>query len=937
MFSIFYQNIQSICNKTDEISLCLDEIPHCIEVLAFTEHWLDNNKQPFVKIKSYRMASSFVRQFSECGGSCILVQNKILFKELSDLKQKSLESEIECSAVEIISLFMKIINIYRPPSGNFDLFIVILEDILISATKSSTYTIVLCGDFNLDLQNKNDRKVKLFLDMLATFNLRPSVHEPTRISATSSSIIDNIFINTPDYESRVIKNGLSDHFGIRMQIPTDWKQKNVSNKLECRIIHDDKLPQFKEKMKELNWDHIIIKDNPNLSTSEFSKQFLQILDEIYPKKLYNRKTQKNAWMNNDLRTRSRIKRQMYEGMLEGHVTAEAYKEYKVDLKKKITEAKKYSNSNYILNSNNKVKATWELVKNITGKDKTSNNFDIENIRQSDNQKSKKEILDEINDYYINVCDDVNKNMSNNFKHVFRNKYSMVLYETTPVEIYNIIHSLKDTAAVGADEVPTKLLKYCAEELCLPISQMINMCFSLGIFPEDLKRTVIKPVHKKGNKNDITNYRPIALISIIAKIFEKALLNRIVDFIEQFNIISDMQSAYIKGRSTVRAIYIGICEILEAISSKDKVAALFLDLSKAFDSVDHNYLLQKLEVMGFRGNIYNILKSYLEDRTQCIVAVDDGKYISSDWKLVKKGVPQGSILGPILFLLYINDLPKIVKHLVNLFADDNSLIIRAETNEELENEISMSIDILNDWYTMNNLKLNINKTYLLKYSLRKEPSLVMNYNDELLTSTDCTKFLGIVIDSQLSWKHHIEYLATKISSYTYALRTISRSVSQEAAITSYYAYIQSRIRYGIIFWGNSVETDRIFRLQKACLRSIFHLKKRETCSGVFKERHILTLPCVYIYECACYVKSNYSDFFNKYKVEHVYDTRNNMLRLPKTTSSNIQRNVESQLIKIYNNLPNNYKDLPLKVFKRTLHDFLTAKAFYSFSEFLNYKF
>lgn len=937
MFSIYYQNIQSIYNKTDEITLCLEESAHSIELLAFTEHWLDNNKEPLVNIKNYHMASNFIRQSSECGGSCIFVRNNILFKELYHLKQKSLESEIECSAVEIMSLYMKVINIYRPPSGNFDSFIHVLEDILISATKLNTYTIVLCGDFNLDLQNKNDNKVKLFLDMLATFDLRPSIQAPTRISATSSTTIDNIFINTLDYESRVIKNGLSDHFGIGIRIPTDYKQKNVNNKLECRIICDEKLQQFKVMISELNWNQIIIEENPNLSASKFIKQFVQILDVIYPKKLHNRKAPMNVWINEDLRTRSRIKRQLYEGMLEGYVTDETYKQYKVDLKMRISEAKKCAHSTYILNSNNKVKATWELVKDITGKNKQCSDFDIENIRKGDNQKSKKEILDEVNDYYINICDNVNKNLNNNLKHVFRNTHSMVLDETTPVEIYNIINSLKDTAAVGADQVPTKLLKYCAEEICEPLSQIVNMCFRLGIFPDDLKRTVIKPLHKKGDKNDISNYRPIALISIISKIFEKALLSRIIDFTEKYSIISDMQSAYIKGRSTVRAIYMGICEILDAISKKDKAAALFLDLSKAFDSVDHKCLLEKLEIMGFRGNIHNILKSYLEDRKQCIVAIDDGYYISSDWKFVKTGVPQGSILGPILFLLYINDLPKVVKHLVNLFADDNSLVIRAETNEELETEISMSIETLNDWYTSNNLKLNIDKTNLLKFSLRKEPPLVVNLNNESLTSTDCTKFLGIMIDSQLNWKDHIEYLAPKISSFIYALRTISRSVSEEAAMTSYYAYIKSRITYGVVFWGNSVEADRIFRLQKACLRSIFHLKKTETCSVIFKEKHILTLPCIYIYECAYLVKNNYNDFFNKYKVDHLYDTRNNLLRMPKTSFSHVQRNVESQLIKIYNNLPNSYKDLPVTTFKKTLHNFLTTNAFYSISEFLNYKF
>lgn len=937
--SIYYQNIQCITNKISEIIVFLEETKMCFDVLAFTEHWLKNNEKNFAKISNFCMASCFVRQSSIHGGSCIYVEKNVQFKELVELQQKSIELVIECSAVEITLSKTKIINIYRPPAGDFDSFINTLEEILICVTKSNDYVTILCGDFNLNLQNKDDNRVKLFLDLLATFDLKPSINEPTRISTTETTI-DNIFINIPKYESGTLKNGLSDHFGLEIHFPVSVSKRNIKYQIEHRSIHNDELPLFKNKIRNINWNHIIVNEDPNLSMYKFIKTFRDVMDEIYPKKLSLRNSRERViWMDDDLRMRSSIKRQMYEEMLRGNISYEIYKQYRITLKNKITEVKKRSHSNYILNSSNKTKATWDLVKQITGKDDDVG-FQIGNIGDSVNHRNKKEILNEVNNYYVKIAEEVNGNSEKNLYHVFKNKNTMFLNETTPAEIYNIIHSLKDTAAVGDDEIPTKLLKYCAEEICKPLSEIINMCFSIGIFPDMLKRTIIKPIYKKGNKNEIANYRPIALITIIAKIFEKALLNRIVDFTDKYHIITEMQSAYIKGRSTVRTVYLGMCEILDSISNKEKVVELFLDLSKAFDSVDHVILLEKMEMMGFRGNVLNLLKSYLENRTQCVMAKDSGKHLNSDWKVVKRGVPQGSILGPILFLLYINDLPKVSRHLINLFADDNSVVIRAKSDEQLIMEISTTIDSLSEWYVSNNLKLNIEKTDLLKFSLKKELPLVINYGNQMLTSSEYTRFLGIVIDPQLNWRQHVQYLASKISSYTYALRVITKSINRAAAIASYYAYVDSRIKYGIIFWGNSVEASRIFRLQKTCIRSIFHLKRTDTCSILFKENHILTVPCLYILECACFVKKNYDELIARYEPEHLYSTRdqtNSILRLPQTSYSQVQKNVVTQLIKLYNHLPSDYKDLPFKPFKNKIQNVLISETFYSVSDFFNYQF
>ena len=229
------------------------------------------------------------------------------------------------------------------------------------------------------------------------------------------------------------------------------------------------------------------------------------------------------------------------------------------------------------------------------------------------------------------------------------EFICLFFKTDPQEVFNAINSLKNTNSTGFDEIPTKLLKKCAYILCEPLTKLINMSFESGVFPDQLKLTVIKLLHKKGELSDISNYRPIALLSTIAKVYEKIMANRIYDFLIKFNILNNRQNGYIRGRSTNRAIFQVLEEILTGINEDEYTVCVCMDLSKAFDSVDYETLYDKLELLGFRGLSLDLIKSYLTNRQQCVVTEDsEGKQIYSDWCVVKRGVPQGSILGPLLF-------------------------------------------------------------------------------------------------------------------------------------------------------------------------------------------------------------------------------------------------------------------------------------------------
>lgn len=382
--------------------------------------------------------------------------------------------------------------------------------------------------------------------------------------------------------------------------------------------------------------------------------------------------------------------------------------------------------------------------------------------------------------------------------------SIYLWETYEEEIIDIITKLKNKKAVGTDQITIEFLKIIKFYIAVPLVHIANLMFNKGKFPQAVKKAIITPVFKGKNKEDIKNYRPITLLNNISKILEQLISRRIVNFMNKNKIFSTFQNGYLRGRSTERAIYQALHNILNEINNKKKVNGIFLDLSKAFDAVDHERLLKKLYYMGIRGIAHDLIKSYLSDRYQQIKATDENNdQIFSNWDRIVRGVPQGSILGPLLFILYVNDLPDVSNNTVLSYADDTSIIISGESTEDLKRKTVNSINQVKEWFDENILTLNLEKTQIINFhaAYQEEQEMNITINGTQITNTQTVKFLGIILDTRLTWKNHIDYLAPKLSILCYQLRTLQHNVSTTIALNVYHSYIQSRRKYGIIFWTN----------------------------------------------------------------------------------------------------------------------------------------
>lgn len=898
----------------------------------------------------------------EGGGVLILSNNndnniKVKGVSIVSVDELTVEKEFECCLAEVKmkSIRFIIAGIYRSPSSDTKIFLSKLN-IALEILRNKFKNVIVAGDININVLDVDSTTTKSFIDILSSHDMCYLVNFPTRVTEESSSAIDNFMTNLTLNKLNVIglNTQISDHDAQLLIVDLNQEiSKNKSVTRMCRNFSQENLDQFCSLLQKENWldvyDTVV-----EYKFDVFYNRFIYFFNLCFPlKKARQHNNSKLNWLNSDLSLEREhlIDLSNFGRIVKNKNLIKFTKKLKKDFKCKVFNAKRKYINDTICNSNNIMKTTWKLINNdISNKRVTNNNCSIEIEHDGKMWTDLYLISNLFNDYFVDneVLPSISKRIFS-FDDPNIKTGRFVCKPVSERELEKIIMTFENKFSTGFDDVPVIVLKYAKSYLVKPLTHLINSSLISGIFPSKLKITKIKPLYKKGAPTIISNYRPVALLPVISKLYEKVMYNRLVEHLDQNKLFDGEQHGFKSGHSTVSAITDFIDSVISALDEGKKAIGIFMDLKKAFDSVSHSVLLEKLSKLGVVGAPLKWLHSYLKGRTQFVelsYVNNKSQYICdrSNQRLIKQGVPQGSILGPLLFLCYVKGLPRVISNKIlnhmYLYADDTNLVLTGDNIEQIEASANQNLSQIQNFLSSHNLLINTSKTNFMQFStktFRNKEHLKMYIEQTQLEEVKQTKFLGLIIDNKLSWDFHVDSVARKMSSGLFALYKLRNFCSLETLKLVYFAHIHSHLSYGINIYGatSKKNMDRLLLLQKRAIRTMLKLSWNESVKPFFIKLSIMTIYSLYIYQCVLFTRQN-SSSVSLLGDNHDYFTRNrNKYCVPFHNLKLFEQKTVYVGIKCINNLPNFIKEEKnFKKFKKLLKDYIISLPLYSTEDFFN---
>ena len=511
------------------------------------------------------------------------------------------------------------------------------------------------------------------------------------------------------------------------------------------------------------------------------------------------------------------------------------------------------------------------MKEIIGKTKNTNDSFPRKILINNTEIFKKEqIAKEFNKYFVNVGSNLAAKIPSSEKHFseYIDKSGVILNEAhlSEKEFQIAFHSIKANKASGYDDINSTVIKSSYDQLFSPLFHICNISLKYGCFPDKMKIAKIKPLFKADETELVSNYRPISVLPVFSKLLERIMYNRIYDHVTTNSLLYEKQFGFQKQSSTEYAILQLSIEILKSFEENKYTLGVFIDLSKAFDTVNHDILLTKLKYFGIKNTYIDWFKSYLENRKQ-FVSYDNNK--QSSLLSITCGVPQGSILGPLLFLLYVNDLymaSNVIKPI--MFADDTNLFFSHKNIKELFKTMNQELINIQQWFNANKLSLNIKKTkYSFFHSLGLQDKIPLQLpkleiNSISIKRESVMKFLGVLLDENMTWKNHISCIENKISKNIGILYKVRGVLNKMCMKQLYFSFIHSYLNYGNIAWAstNKSKLKTLLRKQKHAARLINFKDKLTHAKPLLLDMKALNIYQLNIFQILI--------FMQKVKTQHI---------------------------------------------------------------------
>ena len=910
--SVFHLNIASLQAHIEEFKILLQLLSFEFDIIGISETKLFKDEEPIIDISLPNY--SFVHTPSEAskGGTLLYISNKINYKPRPDL-QIYKAKQVESTFVEIINDKSKntIVGcIYKHHNITEKSFNEEIFEPLLKSLKNTHKETILLGDFNMNLLNMERECINKYLNDIVENNFLPLITLPTRI--VSNTLIDNILYN--EYSSEIksgnLTVGISDHMPQFSLIPRKGKAylPKYHNIYKRKFKYCD-TKELENDLDSINWSYTHPQNtlDVNISIDLFMNDIETVLDKHAPLvKLTNKehKQRQKPWITKGILKAIDTKNKILGKYLKEKVTEKKaelnkqFKLYKNKIKSLIRSSKSAHYKWFFKENSNNLKNLWKGINElVSSKVKSRLAPNLIELTDEHGQKCNitkpKEIAQSFNKYFTNVADEIlkdrkyegNRHYTNYLNNV--NIESFVLKGVTELEIEKLMLGFKTNKSCGPNSIPNQLLKQMRFSLSQPIKNICNKSFQSGIFPDKLKISKVIPIHKKNSLTILSNYRPISLLSNISKILEKLMFSRLLNYLETHQMIYELQFGFRAKHSTNHALIAITQKIKTALQNNQNAIGIFVDFQKAFDTVNHDVLLEKLSKYGVQGTSQKWFKSYLSGRKQYVSL----NGVDSSTLNVKHGVPQGSILGPLLFTIYINDLHKCVRNSTTFhFADDTNLLYvpRKRLNNRCIRKINNDLKCLTHWLLANKISLNVTKTELIvfrkKFSDLPECVKKIKLNGcKLYTSTEI-KYLGILLDEHVTWGPQISKVNATLIRANKLLSKARYYLPQNLLLQLYYGQFYSKMSYGCQLWGENLnDSSQTSKLQRKAIRIITFSDFRAETSPIFKELKILKLTDLIEMNNVLFVHNAlnqkvpdyFKNMFTRYEQHHKYNTINNI--------------------------------------------------------------
>ena len=948
--SVFHMNIRKLGKHRGELLAYLGNINLNFDVIILTE--VGKNAEPFIQ-SLFNDYTPFhdLPKINNYGGVAIYVKNILKPIDKPELK---ITRTCNCSKCQIEDIWVQfqyngkvtvVGGVYRHPGGNIGHFTNDLDKILF---KCRGDTSIIAGDFNIDLI-KTESHYADYFSTLTSHNFIPYITRPTRITAHTATLVDHIYmkvskdqVNNPTISGNLFSD-ISDHLPNFLIVSNTSKTTNKKLKHKTRIFSKTNIEKFNNELNNIQWSRELLVHETVDSMCECMMYLInRSFYRCFP--LVNvsiKRSKDKPWISKELRKSIEKKNKLYKKSIldpsPHNVTT--YKNAKATVEKEVNASELRYYQNILTKRRSSIKSIWKEFGPILGRNK-KHGVKIQKLKFKNKiLTNNQEIANALNQNFCEIGPKLAANIPNigkNFKSYLGPSLNNTFFisPVTPNDILEELLKLDPKKSAGPDGLTPKIIRSCAYTLHKPLALLFNKSIEMGIYPEKFQLAKVIPIYKSAEKCNPSNYRPISLLNCFDKIFERLINNQLVNFINKHNVLFKYQYAFRAEHSTDFALIEMTDFIKMQIDSGNYAVALYIDLKKAFDTVDHSILLEKIKYYGIRGHGNNFFESYLGSRTQYVHCNTN---IDSEILKLPCGVPQGSILGPTLFLLYVNDMYKCINdEIIRLFADDTICLVSGACLKNVFERVKKCLSRLRGWLNANKLTLNLDKTcYSIFHSKRKiipnEFNSISFENHDIKRCTS-TKYLGVTIDEVLSWTPHIELLKNYLMRYFSVFYQLRNVLPIKMKLQIFHAYVYSKISYGLRVYGSAMISE-MNALQILCNKLLRVFLKRApdySTNKLHKENDLLkindlhkVLVLQYVHR-SVYAKKNTPDnikeYFKRNTTVHAINTRDKLLLHAKYQIKTAMgaSSIYWKGVSLWNNLPLSIREIrDVKQFKNSL--------------------